>query len=67
MIPETFEQWLDCIQKDCKIELTNQFCEKRLLELNDPNNKGSKSFKNKYGVTHFNNVKMWFEQKLLIR
>ena len=66
MIPETFEQWLNCIEKDCKIELTEQFCKKRLIELNDSNDKASLDFKNKYGESHFNNVKMWFERKLLI-
>jgi len=66
MIPETFEQWLNCIEKDCKIELTKQFCEKRLVELNDSNDKSSLDFKNKYGQQHFENVKMWFERKLLI-
>jgi hypothetical protein len=35
MIPQTLEQWKDCIENKCKIVLTSEYVNSRLLELAD--------------------------------
>ena len=38
MIPKTYDEWKKCIVKDCKIDLTMEFAEKRIFELKNSEN-----------------------------
>jgi hypothetical protein len=38
MIPQTFNDWTNCIVNDCKINLTKDFAEKRLAVYQDNQN-----------------------------
>ncbi len=62
MIPETFEQWKSCIEKECKIELTQEFINNRLAVYRDKLNTETLKFISLYGEKHLNNVISWFER-----
>jgi len=48
MIPQTFEQWENCIVNDCKINLTKEFVLTRLEVYNDPKNPETQKFTDLY-------------------
>lgn len=62
MIPQTFEQWKDCIENKCKIVLTSEYVNSRLLELADDSNTNTILFIEKYGKEHKNNILLWFNR-----
>lgn len=62
MIPQTFEEWVNCIVNDCKIELTEEFASKRLETYENSTHPETKKFLELYGETHLNNIKKWFKQ-----
>lgn len=62
MIPQTFNDWKDCIVKDCKVELTKEFALKRLAVYQERENKETKKFISLYGEQHLDNVISWFSQ-----
>lgn len=60
MIPLTFEQWQSCITKDCKIDLTKDFAQQRLVVYQDPENKETQKFISLYGEQHLQNIISWY-------
>jgi len=62
MIPQTFEQWKNCIVNDCKILLTKEFARARLSVYSNPKASETQKFLQLYGKHHLENIKHWFEQ-----
>ena len=62
MIPQTFNDWTNCIVNDCKINLTKDFAEKRLAVYQDNQNTETQKFISLYGEQHLNNIIQWFKQ-----
>jgi hypothetical protein len=62
MIPQTFNDWTNCIVNDCKINLTKDFAEKRLAVYQDNQNTETQKFISLYGEQHLNNIIQWFNQ-----
>jgi putative flippase GtrA len=62
MIPQTFEQWRYCIEKDCGIPLTKAFVTNRLIVFKNPNNNETQKFIALYGQQHLNNIIQWLQQ-----
>jgi hypothetical protein len=62
MIPQTFEQWKNCIVNDCKIKPTKSFAEQRLAVYQDMKNKETQKFVSLYGEQHLQNIINWFKQ-----
>lgn len=62
MIPQTFEQWKNCIVNDCKISLTKDFAQQRLAVYQDPENKETQKFISLYGEQHLQSIINWFKQ-----
>jgi len=59
MIPQTFDEWKDCIVNDCKIDLTKAFAQSRLKVYTDRNNPETRKFIQLYGEGHLNNIIYW--------
>jgi len=62
MIPQTFNDWTNCIVNDCKINLTKEFAEKRLLVYQDSKNSETQKFISLYGDQHLQNIVNWFKK-----
>ena len=62
MIPQTFQDWKNCIINDCKIDLTKEFAKKRLFVYTDLNLQETQKFIALYGEQHHKNVIDWFSQ-----
>ena len=62
MIPKTFDQWRNCIVKDCKINLDQDFAKKRLAVYQDSTNSETQKFVSLYGEQHLQNVISWLQQ-----
>lgn len=62
MIPQTFEQWKQCIINDCRIDLTTEFAEQRLTVYQDETNPETRRFSELYGEQHFQNIIRWLKQ-----
>jgi len=60
MIPQTFEQWLDCIVNRCKITITADFAKRRLAKLRNTDDPGTQRFIDLYGANHLNNLIYWY-------
>lgn len=61
MIPQTFDQWKNCIEQDCKIQLTSEFAQKRLTVYADEKNPETKKFVALYGKQHLHNIINWLQ------
>jgi hypothetical protein len=62
MIPQTFNDWTNCIVNDCKINLTKDFAEERLAVYQDNQNTETQKFISLYGEHHLQNIINWFNQ-----
>lgn len=62
MLPQTFEQWKNCIINQCKIQLSKDFINNRLMVYTDVNNSETKKFTSLYGVTHLKNIIYWLQK-----
>lgn len=62
MIPQTFNDWTNCIVNDCKINLTKDFAEQRLAVYQDNKNTETQKFISLYGEQHLQNIINWFNQ-----
>ncbi|MFT3901945.1 MAG: hypothetical protein QM727_02175 [Niabella sp.] len=62
MIPQTFEQWVDCIVNRCGINLTKEFAQKRLAIYQDRNNMETQKLVSLYGEQHLENIIHWLKQ-----
>jgi hypothetical protein len=62
MIPQTFNDWKNCIVNDCKINLTTDFAHQRLAVYKDNQNKEKQRFISLYGEQHLSNIINWLEK-----
>jgi len=62
MIPQTFEEWKDCIVHDCKIQLTKEFAQQRLTVYTNRKNSETRKFISLYGEEHLTRIIQWFQQ-----
>jgi len=62
MIPQTFEEWKNCIVNDCKIDLTKEFAQQRLAVYENPNNPETQRFVSLYGEQHLFNIIKWYKK-----
>jgi hypothetical protein len=62
MFSSTYQEWLHCITRDCGIELTPSFIERRLAELRDNRHPKTLEFIRLYGERYTQQVIAWFEQ-----
>lgn len=62
MIPQTFEEWKDCIVYDCNIKLTKEFAQKRLAVYQNSKNKETQDFVKLYGRQHLKNIINWYKK-----
>ena len=64
MLPQTFEEWRNCIVNDCKIDLTKTFAEKRLTVYENGKHPETRKFISLYGEQHLNNIIHWYKMVL---
>lgn len=62
MIPQTFEQWKNCIENDCKIDLNRNFAQQRLAVYEDRENRETQKFIALYGEQHWQNIIDWYKR-----
>lgn len=62
MIPQTFEEWKNCIVNDCKINLTKEFAQARLRVYENAKHPETRKFVELYGEQHLNNVIYWYKK-----
>lgn len=62
MIPQTFNDWKNCIIHDCKINLTREFARQRLAVYQDKSNPETFKFIELYGESHLQNIINWYKQ-----
>jgi len=61
MIPQTFNDWTNCIVNDCKINLTKEFALQRLSVYQDNKNTETQKFISLYGEQHLQNIIKWVQ------
>ena len=64
MIPQSYEEWKNCIVNDCKIKLTKSFAEKRLNIYQNGNHPETRKFMALYGKQHLDNIIFWYKKVL---
>jgi hypothetical protein len=62
MIPQTFNDWKNCIIHDCKINLIKEFARQRLAVYQDASNQETQKFIELYGESHLQNIINWYRQ-----
>ena len=62
MIPNTYEEWRDCITQKCGIPLTAAYIEERLRVLRSPRDAATVRFRKLYGQQQLDLTVRWFEQ-----
>lgn len=62
MIPQTFEEWHNCIVNDCKINLTKEFAMQRLKVYENNTHAETKKFISLYGESHLQNIINWLNK-----
>ena len=63
-LPVTYDEWKRCIEVDCSIPLTVNFCERRLKALRSERDPHTTLFRRQWGEDHLDRVVGWFEQAL---
>ena len=58
----TYDDWKHCITELCRIPLTLDYVEARLVVLRDPADHGTQKFITTWGEEHRKRVVAWFEQ-----
>jgi len=58
----TYEDWKHCITVLCGIPLTSEYIEKRLLELENSSDYGTRKSKETWGNAHHERVISWFRR-----
>lgn len=64
LYPAGYDDWRECIEKGCKIELTGKYLQDRLAALNDKSDRHTARFLELYGEEHRIRVCGWFQQAL---
>ena len=62
VIPRSYEQWRNCIEVRCKIQLTPTYIRERLAELQDGKHKKTREFESLYGADHLERTIAWFRR-----
>ncbi len=60
MIPQDFESWKDCIERQCRIPLTATFARERLKVYSNRELAETREFIRLYGEAHYLRVVDWF-------
>jgi hypothetical protein len=60
MIPQSYQQWLNCIINECNITLTKALARERLAVYQRPEHPQTKAFVQLYGTRHLNNIINWY-------
>ena len=66
MIPQTYNEWRNCIVNDCNINLTKEFAEERLKIYKDSSNPQTKKFIELYGNQHLYNIISWLNNEIQV-
>lgn len=64
MIPDSYDQWRECITIKCGVPLTAEFIESRLETLKDGSSHEVKKFTDLYGEQHLRQVMDWYSRAL---
>lgn len=64
MVPQSYDEWVNCITISCKIDLTIPYINERLDALRDSSNAHTKRYTQLYGESYLEQVIGWFEQAL---
>ncbi len=64
MIPQTYDEWKDCIVNDCKINLTKDFAQRRLAIYEDKRKAETIQFIRLYGENHLSNIIHWLKKSM---
>jgi len=62
MIPQTFNDWTNCIVNDCKVNLSKEFATQRLSVYLNKDNEETKKFILLYGSQHHTNITNWLNK-----
>lgn len=62
MIPQNYQQWFQCITRDCGITLSEAFIAERLRVLENSAHEESRRFVAVYGRAHLQNIIQWYYQ-----
>jgi len=62
MIPQSYEEWKNCIEHDCKIPLTKGFAKQRLLVYENKDHPQTQDFIRLYGQQHLQNIINWLKR-----
>lgn len=62
MIPQTFDEWRNCITQDCKVNLNRDFALQRLAVYLDADHPETQKFTALYGEQHLLNIILWLKQ-----
>lgn len=62
--PETHEAWRRCIERDCGLELTPEFCRARIAALQDLGDRHTARFTELFGDERRRRTIAWFEQAI---
>ena len=60
MIPQSYKEWHHCIVYECRIELTEEFIQKRLEVLNIETHQETRRLISLYGKGHLDKLITWF-------
>ncbi len=63
-IPQSYQAWRHCIEHWCRIELTPEYIEQRIRELQDTREETTRRFIECYGKAHHAAVLGWFQRAL---
>ncbi|MEM1302642.1 MAG: hypothetical protein AAGH17_08675 [Pseudomonadota bacterium] len=61
-VPNSYEEWKDCITVKCDIPLTARYVEERLAALTDDTDFHTQKFKERWGAKHHARTVEWFER-----
>lgn len=61
-VPNSYEEWKDCITVKCDIPLTARYVEERLAALTDDTDFYTQKFKERWGPKHHARTVEWFER-----
>ena len=62
MVPQTFDEWKNCLINNCRVHLTKSFVQQRLAVYQNKKNKETQKFISLYGEHHLQNIINWFKQ-----
>ena len=61
-VPETYEEWKQCITVLCDIPLTPSYVQERISALGNMSDYHTQRFVERWGEAHYNQTLVWFRQ-----